>query len=60
MVESGVTESFKHNVKHVAAAIISIAREKSGPKNGMKKFLDLLQTAPSEEGINEPSESKFH
>jgi hypothetical protein len=58
MVTSGVAESFTHNVRQVAASIVRVAREKSVFKTEMKRFLDLLETEPTE-GVDEPSASKL-
>jgi hypothetical protein len=58
MVTSSVAEAFKHNVRQVAASIIRVAREKTVFKNEMKRFLDLLETEPTE-GVDEPSASKL-
>ena len=56
MVTSGVADSFTHNIRKVAAAIIHVARGKTAFKKEMKKYLDLLETG--EEGVDESSESK--
>jgi hypothetical protein len=40
-------------VRQVAASIVRVAREKSVFKTEMKRFLDLLETEPTE-GVDEP------
>ena len=59
MVTSGVADSFRHNVRQVAASLICMARKKAAFKKEMKRYLDLRETEPRDEVVDEPSESNL-